>query len=693
MHAHFENQSRPPAAVLRLLIIEDSEIDAQLMVHHVREFGYATVWDRVDDLVALQVALSREAWDIALCDFTLPQFNGLAALETIRSAAPDLPVILVSGTIGEEVAVAAMRAGAYDYLLKDRLTRLGAAVQRSLQEAEQRQARRRTEDQLRLLFHAIEHSTATIVITDTAGRIEYANPHFTHVTGYPLDAVRGKNPRLLKSDRMAPAEYARLWKTVQAGGEWRGEFCNRKRTGELFWESASISPVRDHDGRITHFVKVAEDITHRKQADEAFRKLDAQLRQAQKLEALGELAGGIAHDFNSFLGAIVTNLQLARSGIDAESQTAEYLDRATTASRQAAGLARQMLSLSRRDEPCRRFIRLGPVVRDTLRLLEASLPHGVQAAIDIESAKQSVLSDPAQIQQVLVNLWTNACHAAEGHGKRIAVNLAEVDVDAETAGRHAGLHPGPYVRLTVQDDGCGMAPEVLERVFEPFFTTKPEGKGTGLGLSVVQSIVSSHQGAVAVESRVGLGTTVHLFFPGHPSAKADAVTSVAAAEKSLPRGHGEHILLVDDHALVQDATRNLLEHLGYRATVFGSPLKALEEFRESADDFDLVLTDLSMREMNGAELAREILAIRPTIPIIVSSGYELGGIRTLIRDLGIREVLAKPVERDRMAATLARALGRSADSQGRPCHGVPTAITASTSDLNSTVESHSGQSR
>jgi CheY-like chemotaxis protein len=212
-----------------------------------------------------------------------------------------------------------------------------------------------------------------------------------------------------------------------------------------------------------------------------------------------------------------------------------------------------------------------------------------------------------------------------------------------------------------------------------------KGKGTGLGLSVVQSILHSHQGAVAVESRPGQGTSVHLFFPGHTSSKAEAAS---AAEKSVPRGNGEHVMLVDDHVLVQDATRNLLEHLGYRATVFGSPLQALAAFRESAEDYDLVLTDLSMREMNGAELAREILAVRPTIPIVVSSGHELGGIRTLIRELGIREVLAKPVERDRMAATLARALGRSADFQARQGAAVAAPITCQTSNLNSTIDAH-----
>jgi PAS domain S-box-containing protein len=233
---------------LKLLIVEDSEIDVQLLLFQLQDFGYRPAWDRVDDQPGLLAALKRSSWDIVLCDYTLPTYNGLDALATIRKTAPDLPVILVSGTIGEDVAVEAMRAGAYDYLLKDRLTRLGAAVQRSLQEAEQRRARRRMEDRLRLLFHAIETSPASIVITDTAGQIQYANPGFTQMTGYSLDDVRGKNPRFLKSGTMASAEYARLWRSLEAGEEWQGEFCNRTRDGQLVWESATISPVRDSMG-------------------------------------------------------------------------------------------------------------------------------------------------------------------------------------------------------------------------------------------------------------------------------------------------------------------------------------------------------------------------------------------------------------------------------------------------------------
>lgn len=647
---------------LRLLIVEDSAIDAELLLHHLRAFGYQPVWERVDDEDGLRKALAKQSWELVLCDYMMPQYNGLDALKTIRRIAPDLPVILVSGTIDEDFAVEAMRSGAYDYLLKDRLARLGHAVQRSLQEAERRRASHRMEDQLRLLFHAIETSPAGIVITDTEGQIKYANPGFTRMTGYPLDAVRGENPRLLKSGEMASAEYSHLWKTIQAGNEWQGEFCNRKRDGQLFWESATISPVRDSQGRITHFVKVAEDITHRKQTDEAYRKLQLQLRQIQKMESLGELATGIAHDFNNYLGSIVTNLQLARAGLDDESQTVDYLDRAATASRQAAGLARQMLALSRRDEPRRQSIRLGPVVLEALRWLETSLPSQVKVAVDIPALGGVARADASQIQQLFVNLWSNACHALRGQDGCITISLADQDVDATMVAAHPGLQIGPYVRLTVRDDGCGMDPEVREKAFDPFFTTKPEGHGTGLGLSVVRSITDGHQGAVVVESWPGQGTAMHVFLPADPSATDASVAAeldspMPVREQSLPLGHGEKIMLVEDHELVQNATRSLLEELGYRIDAFCDPCRALATFRAEAENFDAVLTDLSMREMNGAELAREILAIRPSIPVLITSGYDLPGIRQHIRELGIREVLAKPIERTRLAVVLAQALG------------------------------------
>jgi CheY-like chemotaxis protein len=367
---------------------------------------------------------------------------------------------------------------------------------------------------------------------------------------------------------------------------------------------------------------------------------------------------------------------LVRIGNDPDSQTAEYLDRAASASRQAAGLARQMLTFSRRDETQRRYVHLGSVVLETLRLLEASLPPGVKSIVDIPTGGRAVLADASQVQQAFVNLWTNACYALPEQNGRITISLADVDVKASATRQHPDLRAGPYVRLTVRDNGRGMDPEVREQIFEPFFTTKPEGQGTGLGLTVVQNIVNSHQGAVVVESWPDQGTAIHLYFPAETSVRAEPTAPMMLrAEQPSPLGQGELVMLVDDHALVQDAMRSLLEELGYRVRVFGNPLHALDTFRAGAEDFDLVLTDLSMREMNGAELAREILTIRPATPVVIRSGYDLPGLRQCIRELGIREVLAKPVERDRLATALARALRRTNGAAGHKAqHALTTDV-------------------
>ncbi len=636
---------------LRVLIVEDSELDAALMLRELERFGFSVAGQRVDTAAGLTAALDSGSWEIVLADFSLPCFSGMEALELVQARALDLPFILVSGTIDEATAVAATRTGVSDYLLKDRLARLGPAVELALREADERRARQQAEDVLRRLYHAVEQCPATVVITDLEGRIEYANPRFTSLSGYALDEVRGRNPSILKSGQTTPAEYARLWKTIASGGQWRGEFANRTKDGRVYWEAAAISPVRDSTGRIAYYVKVAEDVTERKRVEETLRKLESQLRQAQKMEALGELAGGIAHDFNSFLGAIIMNAQLAQAACPAGSMPAEHLDRVIAAGRQAAGLARQMLAFSRRDEQPRRALQLGPVVQETLRLLEATRPAQVEVEVNISGDGRIVLADARQIQEAVINLWTNACHACRDAGGRIVVSLTDLDVEARASGPDGELPAGRYVRLTVRDTGCGMSPEVQERLFETFFTTKPEGEGTGLGLPVVQSIMLAHQGSIAVESRPQEGTAVHLLFPEH----APEATMIAPPA-ALPCGRGQRIMLVDDHAIFRDAVQRMLESLGYRVTAFGSARQALAAFRAYPDDFDLVFTDLSMREMNGAELSRQLLDARPAVPVILSSGYELTGLAEQVRSLGIREVLAKPVQRDRLAESVARAL-------------------------------------
>lgn len=637
---------------LRVLFVEDSELDTVLMLRELERAGFAVVWRRVDTVAAVVAALEQGSWEIMLADFSLPGFSGLDAVELVRARGLDLPCILVSGVIGEETAVAAMHAGISDYLLKDRLARLGPAVRRALRDAGERRARRQAESHLRRLYHAVEQCPAIVMITDPQGRIEYVNPRFTAVSGYALEEVCGRNPKLLKSGQTTPSEYDRLWKTISSGGEWRGELANQTKQGRVYWEAAAISPVRDSTGRITNYVKVAEDITEQRRTEELLRKLESHLRQAQKMEAIGELAGGVAHDFNSYLGAIIINAQLAQAACAAGAAASEHLDRIIAAGRQAAGLARQMLTFSRRDEQPRRPLLLGPVVEEALRLLRATLPAQVRLEVDIPAAGRTVLADATQVQEAFVNLWTNACHACRGSSSgRIAVSLKDVDVAGDASGPYPHLPPGPYVGLTVRDNGCGMSPELQERIFEPFFTTKAEGEGTGLGLPVVRRIMLAHQGTIVVQSRPQEGTAVHLLFP---ECASDAASS--GPPETSPRGRGQRILLVDDHAVCRDAVQRLLESLGYRVTAFGSSLEALAAFRARAGEFDLVLTDLSMREMNGAELARQLLAAHPEIPVILSTGYELEGAVEHLHGLGVRDVLTKPIPRNRLAESVARAL-------------------------------------
>ena len=262
---------------LQVLIVEDSPTDAELLVRELQRFGYLVTYKRVETARTLREALDQPGWDIVLSDYAMPHFTGLKALELVKTSGLDLPFLLVSGTVGEDVAVEAMRAGAQDYLGKDRLARLAPAVARELREAEVRRARRQSEDQVRQLSHAVQQAPVSIVITDTEGKIEYVNPKFTEITGYTMEEVRGQNPRILKSGETPAEEYQKLWAAIAAGHEWRGEFHNRKKNGELFWESVSISPIRDAAGKITHYLAAKEDITERKRAEEKIREQAALL--------------------------------------------------------------------------------------------------------------------------------------------------------------------------------------------------------------------------------------------------------------------------------------------------------------------------------------------------------------------------------------------------------------------------------
>ncbi|MEJ2660466.1 MAG: PAS domain S-box protein [Desulfobacteraceae bacterium] len=503
---------------------------------------------------------------------------------------------------------------------------------------------KRAEESIRKLSQAIEQSPVSIVITDVEGNIEFVNATFTQITGYTYAEVLGQNPRILKSGETPADEYRQLWQTISSGGVWQGEFHNRKKNGELFREQATIAPVRDADNAITHYVAVKEDITERK-------KLEAQFRQVQKLEAIGLLAGGIAHDFNNILSAITGYTEISQSIVEPGSEVAEYLAHVLEASGRAKELINQIMMFSRETEQEFRPIRVALPVKEAIKLIRASVPATIEIRSEILS-KASALADTTQLHQIVMNLCTNAAHAMKESGGILQVCLTDLTIDR---GVHCenfpDAEPGVYIRLTISDQGHGIDTLHLDRIFDPFFTTKEKGEGTGMGLSVVHGIVTSYGGFIYVHSRPGEGSTFEILIPALESAVPDKI----AMQKPVPTGC-ESILFVDDEEMIVDIAKGMLESLGYRVAARTNAIEALEAFKNNPDGFDLLVTDLMMPKTTGLELADKILQIRPGLPVVLCTGFGVSMNEEQIVRRGVRNFILKPILRRDMATAIRNAL-------------------------------------
>jgi signal transduction histidine kinase/ActR/RegA family two-component response regulator len=376
----------------------------------------------------------------------------------------------------------------------------------------------------------------------------------------------------------------------------------------------------------------------------------AQLRQGQRIQSIGTLASGIAHDFNNVLVAVGGNAELALQALPADHPARKHLRRIEQATSRAADLVRRILAFSRRQDSKREHIALRSIVEEVLTLLRATLPASIEIRTRFEADAPRVLADSSQVHQMLMNLATNAAHAMQGRGGVLEIALQTVELDAGAAGIAPELREGRYLVLSVRDTGSGMDRVTIERIFEPFYTTKPPGQGTGLGLSVVHGILKSHDAAITVESQVGVGTTFRVYFPAVGDTSAEAVPTPATET----RGHGEHVLCVDDEEAIVDVATQLLQRLGYRVTGVEDAGRALEDFRSRPYEYAVVVTDLSMPGLSGIELARRIRAIRPGLPIVLTSGYMRPEEIETARGLGAVEIVLKP----RLVADLGSALYR-----------------------------------
>ena len=506
-------------------------------------------------------------------------------------------------------------------------------------------ARKLLEQEHSRLAKAIEYTGDSIIITDKAGDILYVNPAFERITGYSRDEVLGTNPRILKSDHHDQAFYQTLWDTLRSGKVWEGRFINKKKDGTLFEEAATISPILDADGTITNYVSVKRDITDRVE-------LEKQLRQAQKLEAIGTLAGGIAHDFNNILTAILGFGEMVMYALPEGSALRKNQEEVVRGSIRAADLVKQILTFSRRSDQQLQPLAVQLIVIEALKLLRASIPSTIAFKQEIDPNCGLVLADATQIHQVIMNLCTNAYHAMRETGGVLSVRLTSVELGPHDLQNNISLLPGPYVCLEVTDTGHGMEASVAERIFEPYFTTKSTGDGTGLGLSLVHGIVKDIGGTITVSSKVGVGSTFRILLP-RIETQASTVESMSA--ESIPVGT-EHILIVDDEEIILALEQLVLESLGYRVSSFSSSTEALQAFEADPKHFDLVISDVTMPVINGAQLARKMFEVRPDIPILFCTGHSDLLNEKEAMALGAKGFIGKPIIRESLASTIRKIL-------------------------------------
>ncbi len=496
----------------------------------------------------------------------------------------------------------------------------------------------RAEKDRQLLATAIEHTVECVFITDRRNRIIYANKAFEKITGYSCDEARGKTPGILKSDRNSQKFYSRLKADIYAGRPWRGNMVNRRKDGSYYEVFATITPILDSEGEITHFVSVHRDVTRE-------REIERRVQQNQRLEAIGTMAGGIAHDFNNILSPIMGYTELCMGLAPPGSRLSDYLRQVLTASNRARQLIKQILSFSRNSAREPKPLNIVPVLKETLKLLRAAIPATIEIREHIEPVSHSIMFDPSEMQRIIMNLCTNAQQAMPDGGI-LTVALGAINIDREFAETHPNFSPGTYLKLTVKDTGNGIPADIIDKIFEPYFTTKEEGVGTGLGLAVVHGSVTAVGGAITVYSEPGRGTEFNLYFPALSAAPEEN------HHNGSVRGGHENIIFVDDESFIADLGAEMLEVYGYKVQKFTDPVKALELIRGNPDAFDMLITDMTMPGMTGEHLARKVLELRPDMPVILCTGFSEQMNAEKAERLGIKKFLIKPVSPKELARSV-----------------------------------------
>lgn len=495
----------------------------------------------------------------------------------------------------------------------------------------------------------LEQGTEGVLTFDPDGGIRYVNPAFELMSGCSRENLLNKKVGELRLAGRNRALYRAMQEVLDNGAGRTEHLINYRPDGSQYEIISRVMPVFDAEGRITSFAAVLRDITHEVH-------LERQLRQAQKMQIIATLSGGIAHDFNNILASIITCSEMALDDLPLQDPLRRNIEVIHRAGQRGRELVRQIRTLSRQNEQEKKPVRMETILDECLKLLRPSVPSSIEIRCDISPELGQIMADPTQMHQVIINLCTNAAHAMEGKGGSLDISLTNFDLEPETAKGFPELTPGPYLRLTVKDTGHGMAPAVMERIFDPFFTTKEQGVGTGLGLSVVHGIIKSHGGTIQVSSLPGRGSIFRIYLPRTPGLPAEGEID---APLPISSGH-ERVLFVDDEQDIVFSGENMLRRLGYHVVATHSPQEALRIFRDNPGGFDLVITDLTMPQMTGDQLAEEIARECRDTPVILCTGFASGFFEVLAsgeqRKGPIREVVLKPFDRSELARAIRRAL-------------------------------------
>lgn len=632
---------------MRVLHLEDNSSDALLVRRLLQGRWPECRITLCGNEAQYGAALGGPPFDVILSDYHLGSLSGEDALRLARARAPDTPFLYLSGTIGEDLALAAVHAGAADYVLKDNLKRLVPAVERALAEHGERMRRREAERQILELNHMIDQAGDAIVIVDLTGRIRYWSAGAERLLGWPRSEVVGKTAGdIFRPDVLAGLQDANDRTT--AAGAWEGELPLNHRSGETITVAMRRTLVRDEAGRPTAHLSISTDISQKK-------RLEEHLQRVNRLENVGRIASAVAHDLNNILAPIMLGVPLLRDSV-ADPEGVNMLGMLEQSASRATELVRNMLAFVSQGSPGAESTSVPQLVAEVSQVVRQSFPPSIRFEAHCPAALPPVAINPTQLHQILMNLCVNARDAMPAGGK-LTVRAHRHLVEAAAG---AKLKPGEYVELEIEDTGTGISDHVLAHMWQAFYSTKEKGRGTGLGLATVKGIVESHGGAIEVKTVVGEGTLFRLHLPAAATAAADPARAAAAAP---PLGHGEMLLFVDDEAAIRLVVSTLLTEAGYQVLLAANGSQALDIYCQRGSDIALVITDNVMPGIDGPRLARLLQGMDPNLRIVAVTGAH-GGAAAVFDPGTYHGSVGKPYQGRELLETVARVLREPAGRAG-----------------------------